>query len=56
MKKNDTQVSEYVISMLGVAAWSGTLKQLRLDIGNANTSGTVKIDQIDIELKPKNLD
>jgi hypothetical protein len=53
VKKNDTQVSEYVISMLGVAAWIGTLKQLRLDIGNANTSGTVKIDQIDIELKPE---
>lgn len=53
VKKNDTQVSEYIISMLGVAAWSGTLKQLRLDVGNANTSGTVKIDQIDIELKPE---
>jgi hypothetical protein len=53
VKRNDTQVSEYVVSMLGVASWNGTLKQLRLDVGNANTSGIVKIDQIDIELKPE---
>ena len=52
VKKSDTQVSEYVISMLGVAAWTGAIKQLRLDVGNANTYGIVKIDQIDVELNP----
>ena len=53
VEKNDKQQSEYVISMLGASAWKGIVRKLRLVIGNVKTSGTVKIDQIDIERKPK---
>lgn len=52
-KKNDTQVSEYVLSMTGVSSWSGIIKQIRFDTGNSATSGTIKLDQISIELKPE---
>jgi hypothetical protein len=52
-KKNDTQLSEYSISMLGVTSWSGIIKQLRFDTGNTATSGTIKLDFISIEEKPE---
>lgn len=45
---NDLAQTDYTITLLGNIQWSGTIKQLRLDPGNANTSGNVKIDQIDI--------
>ena len=52
-KKNDTQLSEYSISMLGVSSWSGIIKQLRFDTGNAATSGNIILDFISIEPKPE---
>lgn len=45
---NDTAQTDYTLTMLGNTQWSGTIKQLRLDLGNVNTSGNVKIDEIDI--------
>jgi hypothetical protein len=52
-KKNDTQQSEYSISMLGVSSWSGIIKQFRFDTGNAATSGNIILDFISVELKPE---
>jgi hypothetical protein len=52
-KKNDTQLSEYSIIMLGVSSWSGIIKQLRFDTGNAATSGNIILDFISIEPKPE---
>ncbi len=53
VKKNDKEISEYVISMLGISAWSGTVTKLRMDFGNAKAQESVKIEQIDIEPMPE---
>ncbi|MBI4931536.1 MAG: T9SS type A sorting domain-containing protein [Bacteroidetes bacterium] len=45
---NDITQTDYIVTLLGNTQWSGTIKQLRLDLGNANTSGNVKIDEIDV--------
>jgi len=48
-KKNDTQISEYLISLNDIGSWSGIIKQLRFDTGNATTSGTILLDLFSIE-------
>lgn len=45
---NDIAQTDYTISLLGNTQWSGIVKQLRLDLGNANTSGNVKIDEVNV--------
>jgi len=51
--KNGTQVTEYLLSTLASQGWTGTIKQLRLNIGNAKTKGAVKLDCFGVELKPE---
>ena len=53
VKKNESEISEYVISMLGISTWSGTIRKLRLDFGNAKPQESVKIEKIDIEPLPE---
>jgi len=50
---SDAQQSDYEISMLGKTNWAGTIKQLRLDLGNGDAVGHVIIDQINIEAMPE---
>jgi hypothetical protein len=50
-KKNDTQISEYLISLNDIGSWSGVIKQLRFDTGNAATSGTVLLDLFAVEAR-----
>ncbi|MDP4276153.1 MAG: T9SS type A sorting domain-containing protein [Bacteroidota bacterium] len=53
VNKQDTQQSDYEISMLSKYKWEGsTIKQIRLDPGDDNAGEQVKIDQISIEAMP----
>ncbi len=46
IQPHDTNYRTYAIDMSGVAGWTGTLKQLRLDPTTVVNSGTVSIDSI----------
>jgi hypothetical protein len=55
-KKNDTQISEYLISLNDIGSWSGIIKQLRFDTGNAATSGTILLDLFAIEARQEDFE
>ena len=48
-KRNDAQISEYLISMNDIGSWKGIIKQLRFDTGNAAASGTILLDLFAVE-------
>lgn len=49
--KNDTKLSDYTIRLNDISAWSGIIKQIRFDIGNANTSGIVLLNKFAVDMK-----
>lgn len=55
-KKNDTQISEYLISLNDIGSWSGIIKQLRFDTGNAASSGTILLDLVAVETRQEDFE
>ncbi len=55
-KKNDTEISEYLISLNDIGSWSGIIKQLRFDTGNAATAGTIFLDLFAVELRQEDFE
>ncbi len=43
---NDNGYSEYVVNMSANSGWTGTIKQIRLDMPQSGSSGVVEIDYI----------